>query len=47
MHDRMQQQAQRVYKNVAFLAFDLLSRIVTGRVDARPLFRRASRSGYR
>ena len=38
MHDGMQQQAQRVYKNVALLAFDLLSRIVTGRVDARPPF---------
>jgi hypothetical protein len=38
MHDRVQQQTQRVYKNVPLLAFDLLSRIVTGRVDTRPPF---------
>jgi hypothetical protein len=33
-----QQQAERVYENVALLALDLLSRIVTMRVDARPPF---------
>ena len=38
MNDRMEQQAQRVYENVALLAFDLLARVIAMRIDARPPF---------
>jgi hypothetical protein len=38
MNDGMQQQAQRVYENLALLAFDLLARIIAMRIDARPPF---------
>ena len=47
MHDGVQQQAQRIYENVALLALDLLARIIAMRVDAGPLFQRFSRFGYR
>ncbi len=33
-----QQQAKRVYENVALLALDLLARIIPMRIDARPPF---------
>jgi hypothetical protein len=36
MYGSAQQQTQRVYENVAFLALDLLSGIVAMRIDARP-----------
>ena len=38
MNDGMQQQAQRVYQNVALLALDLLARIIARRIDAGPPF---------
>ena len=38
MHHGAQQQAERIYENVALLALDLLSRIVTMRIDAHPPF---------
>jgi hypothetical protein len=38
MHRSAQQQAERIYENVALLALDLLSRIVAMRIDARPPF---------
>ena len=38
MYRGAQQQAERVYENVALLALDLLSRIVAMRIDARPPF---------
>ena len=38
MNDGVEQQTQRVYENVALLAFDLLARIKTIRVDAGPPF---------
>jgi hypothetical protein len=38
MHRGAQQQAERIYENVALLALDLLSRIVAMRIDARPPF---------
>ena len=38
MHGGAQQQTQRVYENVAFLALDLLSGIVAMRIDAHPPF---------
>ena len=38
MDDRVQQQSQRVYENMAFLAFDLLARIIAMRIDAGPPF---------
>ena len=36
VNDRVEQQTQRIYENVALLALDLLSRIVAMRIDARP-----------
>jgi hypothetical protein len=36
MNDRVQQQTQRVYQNVALLALDLLARIIAMRIDAGP-----------
>ena len=38
MYRGAQQQAERIYENVALLALDLLSRIVAMRIDARPPF---------
>ena len=38
MHDGVDQQALRIDENVALLALDLLSRIVTVRIDGRPPF---------
>jgi hypothetical protein len=36
--DGVHQQALRIDKEVAFLAFDFLARVVTARVDAAPPF---------
>ena len=38
MNDGVKQQTQRVYENVALLAFDLLARIIAMRIDAGPPF---------
>jgi len=38
MNDGMEQQTQRIYENVALLAFDLLARIIAMRIDAGPPF---------
>ena len=38
VHDGVHQQAVRIDENVPLLAFDLLSRIVTGRINRRPPF---------
>jgi hypothetical protein len=38
MDDGMHQQALRVDKDVALLAFDFLARVVAARVDAAPPF---------
>ena len=38
MNDGVEQQTQRVYENVALLAFDLLARIIAMRIDAGPPF---------
>lgn len=38
MNRAAQQQTERVYENMAFLALDLLSGIVAMRIDARPPF---------
>jgi hypothetical protein len=38
MHGGAQQQPERIYEKVAFLALDLLSGIVAMRIDARPPF---------
>ena len=38
MNDRVQQQAQRIYENMALLAFDLFARIIAMRIDAGPPF---------
>ena len=38
MNDGVQQQALRVYQDMALLAFDLLSRIKARRVDRKPPF---------
>ena len=38
MNDRVQQQTQRIYEKMAFLALDLFARIVAMRVDAGPPF---------
>ena len=47
MNDNVQQQAQRIYENMAFLALDLFARIIAMRIDTGPPFRRFSRFGYR
>ena len=47
MNGSAQQQAERVYENVALFALDLFSRIVAVRIMKDPLFRHFSRSGYR
>jgi len=38
VHDGVDQQALRIDENVALLALDLFSRIVTRRIDRRPPF---------
>jgi hypothetical protein len=38
MDDGVEQQTQRVYQNMAFLALDLLARIIAMRIDAGPPF---------
>jgi hypothetical protein len=38
VNDGMEQQPQRVYENMALLAFDLLTRIIAMRIDTRPPF---------
>jgi hypothetical protein len=38
MHDGVEQQALRVYKEMALLAFDLLASVEAGGIDARPPF---------
>jgi len=38
MHDGVDQQAQRIYENVALLALDLLARIITMRINPGPPF---------
>ena len=38
MNDGVEQQAQRVYENMALLALDLLARIIAMRIDAGPPF---------
>ena len=38
MHDRVQQQTQRIYQKMALLALDLLARIIAMRIDAGPPF---------
>ena len=35
---RMEQQPQRIYENMALLAFDLLARIIAMRIDTAPPF---------
>jgi hypothetical protein len=36
MHDGVQQQALRIYKQMPLLAFDLLASVEAGGIDARP-----------
>jgi hypothetical protein len=36
MNDGVEQQPQRIYENVALLAFDFLARIIARRIDAGP-----------
>jgi hypothetical protein len=38
VNDGVEQQAQRIYENMAFLALDLLARIVARRIDPGPPF---------
>ena len=38
MNDGVQQQTQRIYENVALLAFDLLARIIAVRINPGPPF---------
>jgi len=38
MNDGVEQQAQRVYENMALLALDLLARIIAMRIDPEPPF---------
>jgi len=38
VNDGVEQQAQRVYENMALLPFDLLARVIAMRIDARPPF---------
>ena len=38
MNDGVEQQAQRIYENMALLALDLLARIIAMRIDAGPPF---------
>ena len=41
MHHRVEEQFLRVYKDMAFLALDLLASVEAGRIDARPPFLRS------
>ena len=47
VNDRVEQQTQRIYENMALLALDLFARIIAMRIDTGPLFQRFSRFGYR
>ena len=47
MNDGMQQQTQRIDKNMALLALDQFAGIEAVRIDADPPFRRSSRFDYR
>jgi len=38
MHHRMQYQTDRVDQDMTLLAFDLLARVIPGRIDAGPPF---------
>jgi hypothetical protein len=38
MNDGVEQQTQRIYKDMALLALDLLARIIARRIDAGPPF---------
>src|ERR1700756_49124 len=38
MNDRVQQQTQRIYENMALLALDFFARIIARRIDAGPPF---------
>ena len=38
MNDGLEQQAQRIYENMALLALDLFARIIAMRIDAGPPF---------
>ena len=38
MNDRVEQQTQRIYENMALLALDLFARIIARRIDAGPPF---------
>ena len=38
MNDGMEQQTQRIYEDMAFLAFDFLARIIAAGVDVGPPF---------
>jgi len=38
MNDRVEQQTQRIYENVALLTLDLLARIIAMRIDPGPPF---------
>jgi hypothetical protein len=38
VNDRVEQQAQRIYENVALLAFDFLARIIAMRINPGPPF---------
>ena len=38
MNDGVEQQTQRIYENMALLAFDLLARIIAMRIDTSPPF---------
>ena len=38
MNDGVEQQAQRIYENMALLALDLFARIIAMRIDAGPPF---------
>ena len=47
VHDGVHQQALRVDEDMAFLAVDLLARVIAMRIDAGPLFPPLSRSDCR
>jgi len=46
MDDRVEQQTQRIDKNVPFFAFDFLACVIPIGIDASPVFPRSSRFGY-
>jgi hypothetical protein len=41
VNDAVEQQPQRIYENMALLAFDLVARIIAMRIDATPPFQRS------